>query len=117
MFAADGRESECRAQAAVAERSKAIRVSCEIMPLLGGHELLVRLGERIVLDQAGEMFELLRAEEDPQVRRRRLETGDGGAIRLGQVTRQLIDGPLDLPQIACRRQFDPLPPVRPPIPE
>jgi len=50
------------------------------------HQFLVRLGERIVLDQARKMVEL-GAEQYPQVRRRRLETVNRGGIKLGQVAR------------------------------
>ena len=77
----------------------------EIMSCPGGHEFFVGLGERIVLDQACKMFELVRAEQDPQVRRRRLEIVNRGGIGIGQVARQLVDSPLHLLRIACLSRF------------
>ena len=111
----DGTAGPVRPQGQVLEGRLRFR---EMMPLRSGHERIVRVGERIVLDQAGEPFELVRAEQDPQVRRSRLETGDRGAIRLGQVARQLFDGLLDLPQDRLSEPVrHPLLSKRRPIPE
>ena len=73
----------------------------ESILFFGCHQLLVRLGERKVLDQTGKVFELWRAEKGLQVRRRRLEIVNRGGIGFGQATRQLLDGTLHLLWIGC----------------
>ena len=54
-------------------RQYALFLSC-------GPKFVVRFGELIVLDQAGKVFEPLRSQKDPHVRRRSFEIVDRGGI-------------------------------------
>src|SRR4029453_12227969 len=77
----------------------------ESIPLSSGYQFLVCLGESIVLDQARKMFEFLLVEEDPQMRRCRLEIINRGSVGLRQVVRQLLYSCLNLSRIACWSRF------------